>query len=1491
MTLSPSLTILLIAILLAFLLDILLTWRIMPYFRQRNKHLDEQSPKANRLAGFSHLLTRLKSRLPDAPLSKPVETPPKTAVEAEVEDGDITILEALKGSLHSLSTGWGVERPIVRFPFIGEGLRDVLEWAIIAAAVLAFCTGFLHFNPTDSLPGNEAEVVQSLDWALVNSLSHYGQFPLWNPYLHTGLPYLGDPMSHVFNPLVTVPVLLYGVKTGFKLALFFSFLAAALGIRRLGTALGMSRTTRIWIALLYAFAGQPVARFFQGQYLFVLGFAWIPWSIGSLYLLYKTGRRFYIAASAIALALLFFSGDTYYSFYMLVTAGLLSLVLLPRLRKQANSPRLRPGLDTRFLVNLALTAVLALGIMAIQLLPRIEFLQRLSSSNDLTSSQTPLQVLWDYTNKTTNRPDATNPPISQEEFYAYIGLLPILAFALLPLALWKRERRPILFLLLILLFTFAWIDLNILPWHDLLFKISLLQPIRQLLRVLVYGSFAIILLAGLGLDTLWKILHGASTTPDSSKWAGLRSYINLAGMAALSLSLLITAVDVYRANQPFLQTRETSQEVDHAMTWLRQADSSVYHVRFNPENTQHEAVVSNNLFFMDAWYYFTDKRIFEGQLNQRPVQGYANYIVQSASQPPPEASHEIIQQVDGNMIYRMTNSLPFAFSTSLTTLGTSNTELSAQEVSAVPLYLDGPNKMEVITSGQNGDILTVMTTNYPGWVLRVDGKIQPMVNVAGYLAARLNPGVHQYTFTFQPLSFRVGLAISLLFSILAAFLLIGDMQVDWRERRQRLFSAWKALFDWIERTGSGLYAWLASHKLSGVLSHVLYLEGILFILALAVYAFTRLYALDRFPVYFFADEAAQALYAKDLIANGFKDAQGAWFPVYVLAANSRWTPLLPMYIHALTLTLFGNSIFVTRATSAIISTLSAVSVSLILKQVFRARFWWCGALILTITPTWFLHSRTAFETVMTTSFYACFLLFYLLYRTRSPGYLYPAVIFAAATFYTYSNGQLIAASAAGLLFLSDIRYHLRNWRTILKALLLVAIAAWPLIYFRTHQPQAISEHLRMIDSYWFHPITLTEKIATFIKTFAYGLSPAYWFFPNSQDIVRHRMDNMGHILVWEAPFIVIGILVCLRNFRKSPYRAVLLAALATPVGASLVDISVTRVLSFVVPASLLAALGLNWLLGIFKKRIWYVLVSLAIFGLLAGGSLAMLRTALIDGPLWFRDYGLYGIQYGAEQLFVDTIPSLLEKNPQSNIFVSPNWANGADEFIRYFLTPEQQLRVRTDGIDGYLFKRMPLNPTDIYILAAPEYDKAVASPKFKYVKFEGMIPYPDGTPGFYIVRMEYADNVDAIFAAEKEDRKKLLEADVLIDGQMVHLRYSRIDMGEPKNMFDGDHFTLMRGMEANPFILELNFPEPRSVSGVAADCGMAVIQLTAQLYVDGSSQPLVYQFTRSSESNDPKFSLKFGDSPQMVSKIHFEFFNQAAGETANIHIFELKLLP
>lgn len=689
-----------------------------------------------------------------------------------------------------------------------------------------------------------------------------------------------------------------------------------------------------------------------------------------------------------------------------------------------------------------------------------------------------------------------------------------------------------------------------------------------------------------------------------------------------------------------------------------------------------------------------------------------------------------------------------------------------------------------------------------------------------------------------------------------------------------------------------LKVWLwASSDLLRATGRLFSLEFVIFIAALGVYALTRFWALERFPVYFFSDEAAQALFGEQLIRSGFKDAQGIFLPMYVEAAGFRWTPLLPMYLHALTLTLFGKSILVTRATSAAVSLLGAASVGLMLKKVFQLRSWWAGILLVAVTPTWMLHSRTAFETVMTTAFYGCFLLFYLLYRNKDPRYLYPAILFGAATFYTYSNGQVIMAAAAALLLISDLRYHLKQWRTLAFGALLAALLAWPLINFRLHQPLAIGNHLRAIDTYWFHDIPLQEKIGLFLQKYTYALSPQYWFYPNEQDLARHHMAGLGNILAPVLPLFIIGLLISLWKFRSSPYRAILLAGLAVPAGTALVDIGITRVLAFIIPANLLAALGLDWLLERLKGRIPYPFMAVVLFAGLSWGSFALLHNALANGPLWFKDYGLYGMQYGARQLFEEAIPQILKQEPQTQVLVSSAWANGADEFLRFFFTEPEQQRVRMEGVEAYLFRQLPLDSNMLFVMTPAEYDLARASPKLKSVTVERVLPYPDGTPGFTFARLAYVGHVASIFAEEREARRALVTAEMELWGQNVQLRYSQVDMGGPQYMFDGDHFTLMRGLEANPFILEMTFSDPRPVTGLAADFGLFDMFLTVELYADPNGEPVVYQLRHPNDSKDPNFSMTFAGAPQKVSKVRFEIQNFTAGDSANIHIMELKLLP
>jgi len=151
------------------------------------------------------------------------------------------------------------------------------------------------------------------------------------------------------------------------------------------------------------------------------------------------------------------------------------------------------------------------------------------------------------------------------------------------------------------------------------------------------------------------------------------------------------------------------------------------------------------------------------------------------------------------------------------------------------------------------------------------------------------------------------------------------------------------------------------------------------------------------------------------------------------------------------------------------------------------------------------------------------------------------------------------------------------------------------------------------------------------------------------------------------------------------------------------------------------------------------------------------------------------------------------------------------------------------------------------------------------------------------------DDADAILAAEREARRRPVEEEVEIDGQMVRVRHSRFDMGQAHHMFDGDRFTLARGLEANPLVIELMFPEPRIVSGLTADFASMDFTLSIGLYEDGSEEPVSYTKTYRGLPSDPHIEIDFERGPHTVSRMRLEIKNLQAGDTAHIHVRELAL--
>ena len=665
------------------------------------------------------------------------------------------------------------------------------------------------------------------------------------------------------------------------------------------------------------------------------------------------------------------------------------------------------------------------------------------------------------------------------------------------------------------------------------------------------------------------------------------------------------------------------------------------------------------------------------------------------------------------------------------------------------------------------------------------------------------------------------------------------------------------------------------------------LDWILFAGALLIFLTTRLYGLERFPIYFFTDEAIQAVSASDFLDHGYRNALGELLPTYF--PNNPYLNLsVSVYLQVLPVTLFDLSEYATRATSVLVALSGTAAVGLTLRDAFRVRFWWIGTLLLTATPAWFLHSRTAFETVLAVSFYAWFLFFYLRIERHGSLNLAPALVFAALAFYSYAATQIVVVATLALLAASDVRLFRRRPALFVGGLAILAVLFVPYARYYAAHADEISRHLHTLGSYWTEDLTLVEKLGRFAREYQHGLSPTYWYgTESSADLERHRMQGWGHILWATLPLLLLGVVICLRNLRSRAHRALLLVALASPLGGALVATNITRDLVFVIPAALLSGLGAATALTWLAARMRYTIVAAAVFAILVGLSLAMLRDAVVNGPTWYRDYGLAGLQYGGRQV-TSAVREHLRSEPDSRITVSPTWANGTDVVLRFFLPDEPRMKV--GSIVGHQENRLPLDDRDVFVMTPKEFGLARRDPRFDAVRVERVLPYPDGRPGFYFVRLRYSARASAIFAAEQRERARPRHDRIMVDGETVDVVHPLLDLGEIQDAFDGDDFTLARVLQANPAIVRLTFPRARTVKGVTVTTGHGNVTLgVAVIPIGKAAEPDVYTARQTPLTGDPEpLTVSFG-RPIRARAIELRVRVPDVPGGAHVHLREIRL--
>jgi hypothetical protein len=351
----------------------------------------------------------------------------------------------------------------------------------------------------------------------------------------------------------------------------------------------------------------------------------------------------------------------------------------------------------------------------------------------------------------------------------YVGWLPVAALTFIPLVFSQSPHRrwPILLSGILFLILTMWFSNRFTFFKKIYDWIPFLYNLRFPNRLLIIATSPLLILSAQSLEHTYRL---------SRTWVkNLKLVFPLSGKKRRALSahyavtllwllgLTSTTKVVYDVNKSFAFIDQIMDPKPFAaLKWLKNYDKSLYYVNigggviyweWTPAAYSLEIPVINFLY----------SRHLRAQDLQRaensPFIATAKYQISLPDQTPP-ANAKQIKEFDGVLVWQVPDVLPYAFSVQ-PTLIQQYTKLEADQVTSVKVKINGPN--QVIAKGipkQDGDVLVVLMSNYPGWKLVIDGKPAPVTPYNGYLGAKMLPGEHSYAFYFLPMQYIIGASIS-----------------------------------------------------------------------------------------------------------------------------------------------------------------------------------------------------------------------------------------------------------------------------------------------------------------------------------------------------------------------------------------------------------------------------------------------------------------------------------------------------------------------------------------------------------------------------------------------------------------------------------------------------------------------------------------------------------------------------------------------------------
>ena len=342
-----------------------------------------------------------------------------------------------------------------------------------------------------------------------------------------------------------------------------------------------------------------------------------------------------------------------------------------------------------------------------------------------------------------------------------------------------------------------------------------------------------------------------------------------------------------------------------------------------------------------------------------------------------------------------------------------------------------------------------------------------------------------------------------------------------------------------------------------------------------LFLFTRFYKIGEIPPSLYWDEASIGYNAYSIAQTG-KDEWGDFLPIHFRAFGEF---KLPIFIYSVVpfVKLFGLNEFSVRFPAVLFSLGVVILTYLLAKRLFNntAALW--SSFLVTISPWFFIFSRTGYEVTAGLMFYLLAIyLFFLV--SKNPWYIFFSILSFILSAYSYNSFRIIAPLTLLTLLVIEKENLLilkRSLSVAILSLVILGVSIWPI--YRLYVYDAGVSRLQAVGA----------KETNFFQNYLSHFSPD--FIISGDKNLRSQQTGFGQIYLLDLLLLPLGLIYIVRFKSKSGvFALVLLLISIIPAAVTKESPHALRTVSVVPFIAMISSLGM-----ILIKR--FFIPSIAIF--------------------------------------------------------------------------------------------------------------------------------------------------------------------------------------------------------------------------------------------------------------------------------------------------------